>query len=359
MQEGAGSIAVSVVGEQLRRRVPGGIGTYLRGLLGGLASLGTDVRVTRSVLPSPLVTRAWDHGLGGPGRRLGGGLRSTRSRTEPLRGVVHAPSLAVPPKRASPLTVMVHDLAWRHEPDAFPERGRRWHEAALGRALARADLLLVPSKDTADDLVAAGVATARIEIVEEGCDHLPSPDEAGAAALLQRLGFEADIPYMLTVSTLEPRKNLARLIEAHGVANRRLGDGFPLLVVGPPGWGPALAPTAGVVLAGPVDGGVLAGLYARARLLASVPLREGFGLPPLEAMRLGIPVVASPMPSTGGAAHEVSPLDVGAIADALVTVATDDALRNDLVAAGHERADHLTWRRAAARHVELWETLVR
>ncbi len=88
-----------------------------------------------------------------------------------------------------------------------------------------------------------------------------------------------------------------------------------------------------------------------------VPLHEGFGLPPLEAMSVGTPVVASPVPSTAGAALEVDPLDVDAIAGALVQVVIDERTRAELVAAGRRRAAGLTWANTARRHVELWASL--
>jgi alpha-1,3-rhamnosyl/mannosyltransferase len=112
-----------------------------------------------------------------------------------------------------------------------------------------------------------------------------------------------------------------------------------------------------VVLAGSVDAAPLAALYAGARAQVYVPLVEGFGLPAVEAMAAGVPVVASPMPSTGGAALEVDPLDTGAIADALVQVTTDEATRSGLVQAGAERASRLTWKAAARRHQEIWTAL--
>jgi alpha-1,3-rhamnosyl/mannosyltransferase len=102
---------------------------------------------------------------------------------------------------------------------------------------------------------------------------------------------------------------------------------------------------------------VLAGLYARARCLAYVPLVEGWGLPAVEAMASCIPVVASPMPSTAGAALEVDPRDIEAIADALAIAAGDDRRRAELVTAGLVRAGELTWEAAARRHVEVWEAL--
>jgi alpha-1,3-rhamnosyl/mannosyltransferase len=260
------------------------------------------------------------------------------------------------------MAVTVHDLAWRRVPETFPPRGRRWHEAALGRALARADVLVAPSQQTADDLVAAGAPAGRVEIAEEGSDHLPPPDLLGARTFLAGHGVLAEAGYLLTVSTLEPRKNLTRLAAAYAAAAPRLPERWPLVVVGPKGWGDAVKPapprSSGVILAGPVpDAAILAGLYASARLVATVPLVEGFGLPAVEAMAAGAPVVASPQPSTGGAAYEVDPLDVDAIADALVRVATDEPRRADLVAAGKARTAELTWAAAAARHTEIYGSL--
>jgi glycosyltransferase involved in cell wall biosynthesis len=339
-------VQVVVVAEQLRRRVPGGIGRYIRGLATGLSSLradgaeGPEVVLAKSRLPPWAVVRVWDAGLGGP--------RSA--------DCVHAPSFAMPPAGNAPLSVMVHDLGWRHLPEAYPPRGRRWHEKGLQRAMVRAAVLMTPSTETADDLLAAGAPAAKVEVVAEGSDHLPAPDTEGAARLLRALSVADN--YVLTVSTLEPRKNLARLIAAFGSARNQLGDSWRLVVVGPTGWGDSGIPpptaASGVVLAGHVSDPVLAGLYAGAGLVIYVPLKEGFGLPVLEAMKAGAPVVASPVPSAGDATLQVDPNNVESIAKAIVEGATDVGVREHLVSAGHERAAGLTWRRAAERHVELW-----
>lgn len=372
---------VLLVAEQLRRAVPGGIGTYATGLLGGLdalagsaldssahagpgvdspgpevtllasrapcrpdpfAALGRPVLASR--LPGPLLTRAWDVGLPAP------------------RGfdVIHAVSLAVPRAGTQPVVATVHDLAWRAQPAAFPAWGRRWHERALARSLIRAVLFVVPSETTASDLIGAGANAGRIRVVEEGADHLPLPDPSGTEALLDRLGVQE--PYLLSVGTIEPRKNLAAVLAGYRRARPLLPGPWPLVVVGPQGWGkdPTVDPPAdnqAVVRTGKVEPGVLAGLYAGARCLVYVPLAEGWGLPPVEAMVAGTPVVASPMPSTAGAALEVDPQDVAAIADALVVAATDEAVRGGLVSAGRARVAGLTWEAAARRHVELWESV--
>ena len=354
-----------MVAEHLRRPVPGGIGTYVRGLVRGLEAvrqhmgepdvtllasrapaapdpliaLGRPVRTVP--LPGRLLTRAWGWGL---------------MRAPDGFDVVHAPSLAAPPT-AAPLTVAVHDLAWRRLPGTFPHRGRRWHEAALDRAFRRALVLLVGTVEDAHSLVAAGARPGQVEVLDPmyGCDHLPPADSAAAGAVLARLGVEG--PYLLTVSTIEPRKNLVRLVQAYGRARAELPEPWPLVVVGPHGWGPRLEPAPGLVLVGQVDEPVLAGLYARARCLAYVPLAEGFGLPAVEAMAAAVPVVASPMPSTAGAALEVDPLDVDGMAEALVRGAADDRVRSELVAAGLLRVRDLTWESAARRHVEVWQKL--
>ena len=372
--------------EQLRRRVPGGIGAYARGLLGGLgecADEGDEVAVTllasripghllgrvtpmadpltafgrpvlTSRLPGPLLTRAWDHGLGQPPSGF---------------DIVHSISLAAPPvRRDAPRrsVVTVHDVAWRRHPEATTARGRAWHEASLCRVRDSGASMVVTSRFVAADLIADGVAMERLTIVHGGSDHLVEPDEAGTDRLLALTGVRGG--FLLTVSTLEPRKNVDRLLEAYRAIRASLPEPWPLVIVGPTGWGPQLPSpehAAGVVLAGTVPDAVLTGLYRRARAFAYVPLTEGYGLPPLEAMRMGTPsVVANEVPSVHDldesiepAVVIVDPLDVDDIARGLVAVLTDEVVRADLATRGESYARARTWRAAAHQHIALWRSL--
>ena len=374
------SSSVLLAVEQLRRQVPGGIGAYARGLLGGMASrdgdpvaltllasrapgrhgpaedplaeFGLPLRASR--LPGPLLTRAWDHGVWHAPEGF---------------DIVHSVSLAAPGLRRSSrshLVVTVHDVAWRRHPEATTRRGRRWHESALLRARDSGAHIVVPSRLVAADVAASGVDRARITIVPGGADHLPDPDPVATDALLAGVGVSGE--FLLTVGTLEPRKNVDRLVRAFDRARPSLPESWPLVIVGPAGWGPQPSTpheTDGVVFTGALPAPVLAELYRRARAFAYVPLTEGYGLPPLEAMRVGTPtLVADEVPSVhdlgeaGPApARIVDPLDVDDIAAGLAAVLTDDALRADLAARGADHARTRTWDAAARAHVELWRSL--
>jgi alpha-1,3-rhamnosyl/mannosyltransferase len=299
------------------------------------------------------MTRAWDHGL----VRAPGGF-----------DVLHSVTTAAPAAARSGherRVVTVHDLAWRKHPEATTRRGRRWHERSLRRAIDSGAAIVVPSRLVAADLKEAGVGAERLTIAPGGTDHLSDPDHEAAQVLLRHVGVTGE--FLLTVSTLEPRKNLERLVEAYASVRSALPTRWPLVVVGPAGWGkaPSQPQESGVIFTGRVSDGALAGLYASARAFAYVPLTEGYGLPPMEAMRMGTPTaVAREVPSVHdlespdrSPARLVDPLDVDDIATGLFEVLTDDALRSDLTGRGAAYARGRTWRAAAEAHIQLWRAL--
>jgi glycosyltransferase involved in cell wall biosynthesis len=352
-----------VVAEQLFGPVPGGIGRYVAALArhlptvagdgGGsvrwitgrhpadrLAGAGLDPRATTALaLPGRVATRAWVR-LRRP--RLPGRLLAALD-------LVHATSAAVPPASGRVLVATVHDLGFHHHPETYPAAGRRFHERATRIAVAEAARVLVPSAATARDLADLyGLEPGRVAVTPLGVE-LPGHDPAAARRLLDDLGVRG--PFLLAVGTLEPRKNLRRLLAAFAAVAGELPD-HHLVVAGPAGWGPALPPAARVVLAGPVGDAVLHGLYAAADGLAYPSLYEGFGLPVLEAMAHGTPVLTSDRSSlpevAGEAALLVDPTDQAAISAGLLRLVGDRTLRARLAAAGPRRAGRFTWPATAA-----------
>jgi glycosyltransferase involved in cell wall biosynthesis len=253
------------------------------------------------------------------------------------------------------MTVMVHDLGWRAFPDAYPERGRVWHEAAVARAIERARTLFVPSSATANDLIADGVKSSRIEIIPLGSDHLPPPDDKRVEKRLQKLNVKPQ--FFLAVGTMEPRKNLKGLIEAYAAFRERCTKDIDLVIVGPSGWGEAVKPVEGVKLVSGATPAEVTAFYRRCLAFVSVPFLEGFGLPVLEAMAQGAPVIASPVPSAGDATHRVDPHNTAAITEAMMRLAKDEALRADLIERGKRHADRHTWADTARLHAHAWMQL--
>jgi glycosyltransferase involved in cell wall biosynthesis len=313
---------------QLHRPVPGGIGRYVQGLLDHLADGGVKV--------VPFAGSRWHHAawhrFRRPALRLPGRV-----------GVVHAPSLAVPPPGGRPLVVTVHDLAFSY----LPPRGAAFHRRGLEITRAEAAVVVVPSAFTASELVASGVESGRIHVVPHGIDL---PDELPAAEVSARLGGR-DEPFILAVGTIEPRKGLDILAEAASSLN-----GVGLVLAGPPGWGevPGLD-RPGITRLGQVTDRSLDALYRRAVALVMTSRTEGFGLPALEAMARGCPVVVSAAGSlpevVGDAGVVVPPEDPDTLAGVLAELAGDEGRRQALAAAGRRRAAKFTWAACVDGHV--------
>jgi glycosyltransferase involved in cell wall biosynthesis len=336
-----------------------GVGNYIRGSLVGIAEAGEhDVvafapaslrgkRAIESALDGvdverklPLVPAA--HALRTAWSRAG---RPPVERVVGPVDVFHFSDWMYPAQRAGVRSTMIHDLVPIHFPEWVHARTRSMHGAKYRHATA-CDVVMVNSRFTGDDVAATlGVLPERIHVAYPGVDPAFEPD-----------GEHHDLgrPYALTVATLEPRKNLATLIAAY----RRLDGELSLAVAGAAGWGmqPALD-VEGVVRLGYTPHDELPRLYRGASVVVYPSLFEGFGMPVVEAMACGVPVVASWHPSLdeacGDAAVRVDPRDPDAIADGIRAALTQ---REELRVRGLEHARSFTWLENGRAHLRAWES---
>jgi len=268
--------------------------------------------------------------------------------------VAHATAQIPAPARA-PRVVTLHDVAFLDRPERLTRHGARLLTRAVRRAVD-CDAVVCPSHVVADQVVRAGVSADRVRVIGWGVDQVAVTD-----AERERVRTRFDLPpeMILAVATLEPRKNLARLVAA--VHSR--DDLPPLVVAGAAGWG-GVAEELGAIdservrLLGAVGRADLTVLYDLAQVVAYPSEDEGFGLPVLEAMAAGTPVVTSQGTATeevaGGAAVLVDPYNVESIADGLVAALADRAA---LSTAGRTRAAAMSWAACADAHVEMYQQL--
>ena len=280
--------------------------------------------------------------------------------------VYHEPNM-IPAPFPGPTVVTVNDLSWHHHPEYHPQERLDWIARNLKRMLSDATRFVAISRFTANALTAEfGIDPARIDVVPlaAGPQFVPV-DAAAAAPTLARYEL-TDRGYILSVSTLEPRKNFDRLMAAHLALPEPLRQRFPLVIVGGSGWGSTLASPAterarqsGTLrLLGHVNDTDLIALYARAALFAYVSVYEGFGLPVIEAMATGAAVLAAATTATGetaGAAAElVNPLDVDDIAAGLHRLLDDPAHTASLRKAGAAHAAAFTWQNTTTALISTW-----
>jgi glycosyltransferase involved in cell wall biosynthesis len=247
-------------------------------------------------------------------------------------GLLHFPTYRAPVVPRVPVVVTVHDLAVFRHPGAFNAWSRTYAPLVVPRVVRAARLVIAVSEFTRRELVdLLDVPEERIRVIPNGVDHGFGPD-----------GETAGGDYVLAVGTLEPRKNMARLAEA----TRRVG--IELRVVGARGWQDVQVGGDGVRWLGDVPDAELAPLYRGARCFAYPSLYEGFGIPVLEAMACGTPVVTAAGGATeeiaDGAAVLVDPHDPAGIAAGIERALAD---RAELIRRGLERARGFTWRAAA------------
>jgi alpha-1,3-rhamnosyl/mannosyltransferase len=282
------------------------------------------------------------------------------------RLVYYEPNMIVRPL-AIPTVVTINDLSWHHEPSWHPADRLAWIDRHLSKTLNHVQGITALSQFTKDAAVKAlGIAADRVTVVPLAPAEAFRPFTAAEAApVLSRFDL-VDRAYVLSISTIEPRKNFDRLFAAHQTLPAALRRRAPLVIAGGKGWGAGInaAATEAAIrrgelrMLGHVADDDLVALCARAGVFAYVSLYEGFGLPVIEAMAAGCAVVASNTTSipevAGDAALLVDPLDEAAIAAGLQAVLQDPARADKLAAAGLARAALFNWDRTVAGLLCCW-----
>ncbi|MBU4563876.1 MAG: glycosyltransferase family 4 protein [Desulfarculus sp.] len=339
-----------------------GIGNYIANLLAGLAAVDRDNQyILYPYFPECFPRRVKDmaqfvppqdnFSLWGAGRPellvklLWFKLKLPQPWFLAKPAVTHSTNLAGPRLTHGKLVVTVHDLSFCRQPQWHKQANNEFSLRALTNAVAKADLLIAPSRFTALELEELYPATrGRVRVVSEAVlpVYRPATDPAPVREVLARHGLER--PYLLFVGTLEPRKNLVRLLAAYERLVAGGQDEFDLVLAGGTGWkaGPieeALSHSPvreRIRRLGYVPGPDLPALYQGAWALVYPSLYEGFGLPVLEALACGVPVVtsaAASLPEVGGdAALYLDPEDPEQLLDALERITGQPGLREDLAA---------------------------
>jgi len=350
-----------------------GIGFYVWHLLAAFAQLDHDVRFllyTTNRIDLPATVRRDRRFVVRMMPKIPGMLAAQTAVPVDLaaRGadLYHGTNYLAPLLSPCPLVLTVHDLTTLSMPQAHRRLNRAAH-AVLPALVRRARMIITDAGSTRRELIERwDIAPARVTAVHlaPGARFRQSVSEAERQRVVRWYGLAQ--PFVLFVGTLEPRKNLAGLFRAFAAARRSARLPHHLVLVGPMGWGvgetmrlpDALGIRDRVALVGYVPERDLPGFYAAAEMLVYPSLKEGFGLPPVEAMAVGTAVVTSNCSSlpevVGEAALTVDPTNDEALAAAIARLARDEALRRRLIGAGRARAARFTWERTARRTMAVY-----
>ena len=296
---------------------------------------------------------------------------SAELRKNPV-DVLHV-QFTAPPFAPCPVVVSIHDLSFEHLPETFKRRSRAQLRLTVRRSARKATHILALSEHARADIVATyGIAPERVTAIPlAAADRFrPITDEKELQRVRHTYGIAGD--YILTVGSIQPRKNLRRLISAYTRLRREAPEAThpSLVIVGRQAWlfGDTLRAIRdsgfadSIILTGYVPDADLPALYSGARCFVYPSFFEGFGLPPLEAMKCGVPVIAGNRTSlvevVADAGLLVDSLDSDAIASALSRVLNDRELREELSVKGLNRSRLFRWQETAKRTLEVYERAV-
>jgi len=284
--------------------------------------------------------------------------------------ILHSPDFALPPVRRARTILTVHDLSFMRVPECSDPRLRAYLLRVVPASVRRADVVLADSESTRQDVIELlGVDPARVEVVYAGVESRFQRVRDAQTLQAVRSRYHLPAHFILGVGTLQPRKNFERLIEGFSHVRDAVPAETHLVIAGGVGWLyegihrciKELGLQEAVHLPGYVADEDLPALYSLADVFAFPSLYEGFGLPPLEAMACGTPVVcsnASSLPEVvGQAALTVDPLDVDALTDALRRALSDEPLRAELTQMGLARVRCFTWEQAASTLLDVYRRI--
>jgi len=296
---------------------------------------------------------------------------STELRRNPV-DVLHV-QFTAPPFAPCPVVVSIHDLSFEHLPETFNRRSRTQLRLTVRHSARKASQLVALSEHARGDIISTyGVSPEMVTVIPLAAPtHFgPVNDEKELKRVRHTYGIGTD--YILSVGSIQPRKNLARLIAAYARLRRGLPEGKhpQLVLVGKCAWLynetlrtiEDLGVTDSVILTGYVPEADLPALYTGALCFVYPSYFEGFGLPPLEAMKCGAPVIAGNRTSlpevVGDAGLLVDPFNIDAIASAIEKLITDSNFRSELRVKGLERARIFNWRETARQTLEVYRNAV-
>lgn len=285
--------------------------------------------------------------------------------------LLHAPNY-IPPQHKGPTVITIHDLSHLRHPETHPKERLDWLNQALPKAIAQANRIITVSEFTRQELLHLGLVEdgAKIVTCYNGLDASFRPrSDQETAPELANWGLQRG-RYILSVATLEPRKNMERLLEAYEALPDHLAREFPLVLTGSSGWKNSalrqriarIKPPRHVITTGYLDRPQLQNLICGAGLFAYLSFYEGFGLPVIEAMASAVPTITA---NTGAlkevaanGALTVDPLDVDAIRDGMTQLLDDAQLADRYRHEGLARAATFSWQRCAEETVAVYRNVM-